>query len=95
MTHETFPFGISDILLHQYNTGYVYMILYFWVKLFTYIYATFSLRTRIQPHNSGNGSQSPEPFNLRPYARISYIFGFNINYDLMFHLCASVENTYK
>ena len=58
MTHEVFPFRISDIPFPQCNTGCVYMLLSLQEKSFTHIGATFSLRTRIQQHNSGNGSQS-------------------------------------
>ena len=55
-------------------------------KSFTYIGAKFSLRTRIQQHNSGNGSQSTKLFHLSPYAVIVYICGFNNYYYSMFHV---------
>jgi len=43
---------------------------------FTYIGTTANLRTRLQQHNSGNGSSSTEPSHLRPYALLAYICGF-------------------
>ena len=86
MSHENFPFRISDTPLPQCNAGYVYMLLSLRDKPFTYIGAKFSLCTRIQQHISGNGSQLTEPFHLSTNAVIAYICGFNDNYDLMFHV---------
>ena len=87
MNHDVaFPFRPADIPLPQCNTGYVYMLLSLKDKSFIYIGATNSIRTRLQSHNSGNGSQSTEPIHLRPFALLAYICVFDNRRDLMFHI---------
>ena len=84
MTQSSFPYRICDVSLPQCNTGYVYMLISVRDQNFSYIGKTFSIRQRIQQHNSGNGSVSTEPFHLRPYALFAYICGFKRNNELLF-----------
>ena len=76
MDQQHFPFRNCDITLPQCNTGYVYMLISVRTRDFTYIGTTANLRTRLQQHNTGNGSSSTEPSHLRPYALLAYICGF-------------------
>ena len=47
---------------------------------------TNCLRTRINQHNSGYGSSTTAPPELRPFALMAYICGFDGQRDLMFHI---------
>ena len=91
LTQDSFPFRICDVTLPQCNTGYVYMLISMKDKSFIYIGKTKSLRKRIKKHNSGIGSVSTEPLNLRPYALLAYICGFDLRDELMSY----VEQTWK
>ena len=73
MTKTSFPYRIYDTIIPQHNTGYVYMLISVRDNNFTYIGKTFSIRKRIQQHESGFGSVSTESLHLRPYALFAYI----------------------
>ena len=57
---------------------------------FYYIGKSTKLMQRLRSHNSGRGSSSTTPMNLRPYALFAYICGFDSNENLF-----SVENQWK
>ena len=77
-----FPFRICDMEIPQCNTGFVYMLISLRNKKAVYIGETKCLRTRLQQHNSGNGSQSTAVESLRPYGVFAYVCGFNGSRDL-------------
>ena len=85
MTQRSFPYRIRDISLPQCNTGYVYMLISIKDTSFSYIGKTYSIRRRIQHHNSGVGSVSTEPLHLRPYALFAYICGFESKKDIFLY----------
>ena len=86
MNQNTFPFIICDFPLPQYNTGYVYMLMSIRDPYFTYIGATFCIRTITQRHNSGDGLSYTEPVHLLPYDIMLYVCGFDQIIDLMFYV---------
>ena len=92
LDQQTYPFRIADISVPEDSTGYVYMIVSLQtLSNFYYIGKTKKLIKRLRAHNSGYGSSSTIPTNLRPYGLFAYICGFDQNEILMF----SVENQWK
>ena len=79
------------MVLPQYNTVYIYILISARDLSYAYIGMTYSLRRRIQKHNSGIVSTSTAPSHLRPYALFSYVCGFGGRRDLMFY----IERTWK
>ena len=59
----------------------------FSLKYFNYSYIgkTASICRRILQHNSGVGSTSTEPTNLKPFYLLAYICDFNYNNNLLFY----------
>ena len=86
MTQRSFPYHIQDISLPQCNTGYICMLISIKDTRFSYIGKTYSIRRRIQQHNSGVGSVSTEPLHLRPYALFAYICRFESKKDILFYM---------
>ena len=93
LIQRTFLFRICDLSLPQYNTGFVYFLLSLRNFGYSYIGRTYYLRTRIQSHNSGNGSSSTRSNNLRPFALFAYICGFNNDKSL--RVMQFVETNWK
>ena len=73
------PFRVCDIPLPDCNTGFVYMLISCQDKTFSYIGQTSSIRRRLCEHNSGYGSLSTSPIELRPYAVFALVCGFDGN----------------
>jgi len=86
LTQRSFPYQIRDMSLPQCNTGYIYMLISIKDTSFSYIGKTYSIRRRIQQHNSGVGSVSTEPLHLRPYALFAYICRFESKKDILFYM---------
>ena len=86
-----FPFRICDISLPESNTGEVYFLMSLKRHSFTYIGMTKNLRTRLNSHNSGYGSNSTCPTHLRPFTVLAYICGFNDNRSMLLY----VEKAWK
>ena len=86
LSASSFPYRIKDMTLPQCNTGYVYMLISIKDMNFIHIGKTMCIRTRIQQHNSDDGSMSTQPPHLRPYALFAYICGVNSRNDLLFYL---------
>ena len=59
----------------------------FSLKYFNHLYIgkTASICRRILQHNSGVGSISTEPMNLKPFYLLAYICDFNYNNNLLFY----------
>ena len=64
INQNSYPFRISDVQLLIVQSGYVYMLISLRHPGVTYIGETICIRTRIQMHNSGNGSQATAPAYL-------------------------------
>ena len=59
---------------------------------YSYIGTTTCICTRIQIHNSGNGTRATAPAYLRPFTPFAYICGFTKNCsDLRYY----IENQWK
>ena len=87
MNQNAFPFRICDIALPQCRTGFVYFLISVKQRSFTYIGQCKCLRQRLPQHNSGYGSESTAPAELRPYAIMAYICGFDgENLSLRLHI---------
>ena len=83
MLQDKYPFQICDISSPQCKTGFVYFLISISWKTFVHIGKTNYLWNRLQQHNSGYGSSSTTPTNLRPFAILEFICGFDNNNDLM------------
>ena len=44
---------------------------------YCYIGETICIKDRLRSHNSGHGSSSTAPSDLRPFAMLAYICGFD------------------
>ena len=88
INQNSYPFRISDVQLPIVQSGYVYMLISLRHPGVTYIGETICIRTRIQMHNSGNGSRATAPAYLRPFALFAYICGFSSpsRSDLRFYI---------
>ena len=86
MSHSSFPYRPTDIILPTDCSGYVYMLISLRTNDFFYIGKTKDLHQRLRSHQSGYGSYSTMPEYLRPYAYFAYICGFDGNETLMFYI---------
>ena len=84
--YTAYPFRVADIALPECNNGFIYMLMIIKDTLFVYIEETKYIRTRITNHNSGHGSSMTTPFQLRPYAVVAYMCGFDGNNILCHHI---------
>ena len=82
-SHSGCPFRICDMALPTCNTGFVYMLISIPQQSHSYIGETINIRTRLDQHNSGNGSTDTAPVSLRPYALFAYVCGFDGDRRLM------------
>ena len=76
-TSSSFPCVSMESPLHQWNTGYVYILISTKDMNFACIIKTTCVRTRIKKYNSGVGAVETKPLNLWPYAMFAYVCGFN------------------
>ena len=86
-TQQSFPLRICDVSLPQCRTGYVYLLISLKNPDHTFFGETICLRTRIQKHNSGYGADGMNTVELRPFAILAYICGFNGDKHLRQHVC--------
>ena len=86
MLQDKYPFRMCDISLPQCNTRFVYFLDFLISiprKTFVHIGNTNCLLNRFRQHNSGYGSSSTTPTNLRPFAILGFTCGFDNNNDLI------------
>ena len=86
MDYSSFPYRPCDIHLPTDRTGFVYMLISLRLDNFFYIGKIKDLNQRMRSHQSGRGSNSTQPQNLRPYAYFAYIFGFNEKETMIFYI---------
>lgn len=75
LTMEDFPYTIRNVSLPNCRSGFVYM-LYSKKKKYIYIGQTIDIIQRIKSHNRGYGAKDTKDFDLRPFAVIGLITGF-------------------
>jgi len=71
------PFRPADVGIPQELSGYCYILLSLEDGYTTYIGETNDLLTRLRQHNSGWGSLQTASTQLRPWALLSYVCGFD------------------
>lgn len=77
------PFRPMDVMIPQDGGGYCYILLSLQDHSTTYIGQTNNLVRRFRQHNSGHGSMQTSDTNLRPWAILAYVCGFDENKGLM------------
>jgi len=75
--HHQCPFRFCDMPLPTCNTGFVYMLVSLRDNTRSYIGQTMNIITRLNQHNSGNGSEFTTELSLRPWALFAYVCGFD------------------
>ena len=88
-SYELYPFDFCHIELPQCHTGFVYFLVSLIDNRKIYIGETKDLITRLNQHNSGNGTQFTD--DHRPWALYAFISGFDGNKSRM----KSIENSWQ
>ena len=86
MDQSKFPFYITDFIVTEDSSGYVYIFISTKCHSYTYIGKTTNIIARLCTYNSKHGSKSSEPPHLQPYSLFAFICGFNVNNSLMLYI---------
>jgi predicted GIY-YIG superfamily endonuclease len=77
--HDIHPFRPIDVALPKNDSGCCYILVSVRHLSVTYIGQTNNLSERLNQHNSGHGSNQTMADNLRPWALLGYVVGFDSN----------------
>ena len=69
----------DSVELNNNNEGYAYLLVSTRDLTHIYLGSTKNLANRLKQHNAGDGSQQTQSKNLRPWAVLAYIVGFDEN----------------
>ncbi len=83
LNYNDFPYRLKDIAIPQDCSGFVYCLLSTKDMMTTYIGETYNLTARLRLHNTGYGAEQTRHENLRPWALVGFVCGFNGNKDDM------------
>ena len=86
MDQYTFPSRITDFIIPEDSSGYIYILISTKYYSYTYIGKTTNMIAHLCTHNSGHGSKSSEPLHLWPYSLFAFICIFNRNNSLMLYI---------